>query len=564
MQRSSNKDYIVGFEDYGNGNRTRNIASNCLIFMLRGIARKWKLQLAFFFARTSCPAPQLKDLLLQCIEKVSNIGLKVTNVITDQGPNMLQMTKLLGISPDKPYFEHIGKKFFYLFDTPHLIKSTRNNIKKHSFKFGGKVAKLEHIRQLYQIDLKQNYRLVPKLTSKHVDLPGFAKQSVKLAFQSLSHTMYAGLSTLVATGKLPKVAADTADFCKEINNLCDSVNGNQIKSANKYKSAIKSDSIHIDYYKKIILWFKDLRVINHVGKDVTSQMRFISGWIVTLSSFIQLWNYLNNYCEFEFLIPRRLNQDPLENLNCILRHKGGSCDNPTPIMLGRLFRQSLSTEIIKLSKNSNCEDDKDAFLVLLGDSDDSDEAVTKSNNTQFESEDDALFLEVEQACTDFYSDNSKVTDGEGNGSNYVFGYVIRYILKIHSCTTCTTVIVSDDTTVENSKQLYVSLKAYPVKDKASSFGNLFNPTPAFYNYLMSCEQVFSDYFAVHASDVQVVENLCSSLSILQLPGVCSDFPKEKVLRLFSKIRIDYTLKFSNREFAACSKKQRKLLKITGL
>ena len=77
-------------------------------------------------------------------------------------------------------------------------------------------------------------------------------------------------------------------------------------------------------------------------------MKFIQGWQITLSSFIGLWEQLSNNNDFEYILPRRLNQDPIENLFSILRRKGGSFDNPTPIMFGRLFRQSFSTELLKV------------------------------------------------------------------------------------------------------------------------------------------------------------------------------------------------------------------------
>ena len=111
---------------------------------------------------------------------------------------------------------------------------------------------LASIRQFFQLDVKQKYRLAPKLTLKHIDLPGFVKQSVKIAFQTLSHTVFAAIATHVKLSTLPQEASQTADFIAICNNLCDSVNGSQIRSGNAYKCAIKTDSVHIQYYTKMI------------------------------------------------------------------------------------------------------------------------------------------------------------------------------------------------------------------------------------------------------------------------------------------------------------------------
>ena len=454
-------------------------------------------------------------------------------------------------------------------------------MKKHTFKYDGKSACWSYLRQFYQLDVQQKYRLAPKITLKHIDLPGFIKQSVKVAFQTLSHTMHAGILTHVQSDPptLPVQAAETANLLAILNDLSDSVNGSQIKSGNKYKCAITNNSVHIKYYTQMIKWFSTLKVINNCGKNITNQMQFIQGWQITLSSFIGLWEQLSNNNDFEYILPRRLNQDPIENLFSILRRKGGSSDNPTPIMFGRLFRQSFSTELLKVSKSTNCQDDEDSFLVLLGDisfnstpeSNSSNSNKCTSINYDFNLNPQTnilnLNLDLDMACETICNDNyndDNLSVGEENGSNYVFGYVLRYLINIHSCISCTTLLISKNTTVDDRKHLYTYLKAYSVKNKVSSFGNMFIPTQLFYNYLMTCETIFHEYFTIHASDNKIVENLCNRLQNIKINGICKDYPYYKIIQFFIKLRIDYTLKFSNREFAICPKKQRKLLKVNAL
>ena len=40
---------------------------------------------------------------------------------------------------------------------------------------------------------------------------------------------------------------------------------------------------------------------------------------------------LNQHHSLEFLMTRRLNQDPLENLFGLIRQQGGNCDNPSSL-----------------------------------------------------------------------------------------------------------------------------------------------------------------------------------------------------------------------------------------
>ncbi len=176
-------------------------------------------------------------------------------------------------------------------------------------------------------------------------------------------------------------------------------------------------------------------------------MKFIQGWQITLSSFIGLWEHLSNNNDFEYILPRRLNQDSIENLFSILRRKGGSTDNPTPTMFGCLFRQIFSTELLKVSKSTNCQDDEDSFLVILGDisfnnipsSNSSVSNTCASISYDFNpNSTNILNLNLcETICNDNYNDDNFSVGEE----NYVFGYILRYLTNIHSCISCTSHLI---------------------------------------------------------------------------------------------------------------------------
>ena len=74
-----------------------------------------------------------------------------------------------------------GKDFFYIFDTPHIIKAMRNNLINYNFYFSGKVASWEDIKFILEHDKQQKYRCCPKLTRNHLYPDGFHKTKVKLA-----------------------------------------------------------------------------------------------------------------------------------------------------------------------------------------------------------------------------------------------------------------------------------------------------------------------------------------------------------------------------------------------
>lgn len=82
------------------------------------------------------------DLLLvikEAIQKLKNIGLKVIGLTSDMGSNFFKLSHLLKISTTKSYFKIDENKIYYIFDSPHLLKTTRNNLLRHNFIDGEKI-----------------------------------------------------------------------------------------------------------------------------------------------------------------------------------------------------------------------------------------------------------------------------------------------------------------------------------------------------------------------------------------------------------------------------------------
>lgn len=577
---NSAADKIIGFEDLGDGDRTRTVACSVLVFMVSGLATRWKQPLGFFFVGTSCAASKVKQLLYKCLAKTEAIGLNVTAIISDQGSNFYQLCNLLAVTIERPFFEFNGKPYFYLFDSPHLLKSIRNNLRKHVIEFGNQQERAcwEHIAKLYDLDSKQHYRLAPRLTKQHVDLPAFSSMRVKLASQVFSHSVSAALHTHATSDPptLPSDATQTAKFCKTMNNLFDSVNSFHMKSALKYQCAISNTSCHMDHYREMIDWLSSLKVINEANKIVTSNIKCIRGWMLTLSAIIKLWDYLSSRCDFSFLITRRLNQDNLENFFGVIRQKGGKCDNPTAFMFTKQFSQVCTSNLISTTAGSNCQQDSDSFLVLLEDlskkiSSDNEMSVSESNtssscNKKLDKEVAATTKQM-VANASCKNDNTHTvsinTKAEANALFYVVGVLLRKISRVHECKQCFAVLHSKSTLVSNDKQRYTAYRAYTHSD-SNSFGTLHVASEMFYNYIVRCEDLFLEQFAVTAHHNHLSANIVHKLKSVVLPSVCSTFPKELILTYFCKLRINYVIKFSNRDFANCQKKQRKLFKIQSL
>ena len=96
----------------------------------------------------------LATLTKMCIEKVNQTGLNVVALICDQGSNKRSFLqgKECDVAVNRPFL-HIGtKKVFVFYDTPHLLKNVRNNLKKGGFIIDGILISLQHIVDFYNFD----------------------------------------------------------------------------------------------------------------------------------------------------------------------------------------------------------------------------------------------------------------------------------------------------------------------------------------------------------------------------------------------------------------------------
>ena len=83
------------------------------------------------------------------------------------------------------------------------------------------------------------------------------------------------------------------------------------------------------------------------------------------NKLISIWKYLHQEEGLQFLMTRRLNQDPVENFFDSIRQQGGNCYNPTPLQFSRCFKK-LFHDISPFT--GNCSNDLDKILTGLDNS----------------------------------------------------------------------------------------------------------------------------------------------------------------------------------------------------
>ncbi len=323
-------DKIFGCKKFSQSESYVN-ASSALVFMATGFRSKWRQALAYFFSAGPVCGKPLYDRVEECISRLHKCGLKVVALVSDQGSNFSNLLLYLKVTPQRPFFIHEGQKIYALPDPPHLIKSIRNCLHDHA-KITTPDGEVQwaHIKHMFELD-SQRLRMAPKLTQQHIFLPAiFGKMRVYLATQVLSHSVAKAMKAYVKKGLLPESYLATSKFCQRFNDLFDLMNSSVKNGSTPYKCGLSLEADEMfDFIDSSIAWIESLKVFDQENNNVTQRFRCLDGMILALASIRAITIDMCTNHGFDFVLTRRLNQDPLENLFGIIRQRGGFNMNPT-------------------------------------------------------------------------------------------------------------------------------------------------------------------------------------------------------------------------------------------
>jgi hypothetical protein len=191
---NSAEDRMDGLEDDGE-RRTTRIADHAMVLMLKGVGKKWKQPIAYYFTKNGMKSPIVAKHIKTAIREVQAIGLKVVATVCDQfnkpAINMLveesrgELARK-GKQHESYSFFVNGEEVIPLYDPPHLLKGICNNMLNGDVHFKWRseryqVAKWDHIIKLYELDGElektqmdltdinvSDYRMLNRLTDAHV------------------------------------------------------------------------------------------------------------------------------------------------------------------------------------------------------------------------------------------------------------------------------------------------------------------------------------------------------------------------------------------------------------
>lgn len=380
-------------------------------------------------------------------------------------------------------------------------------------------------------------RAAPKLTNSHIHPTNFEKMKVKFATQVLSGTVASGMNLYIRFGAIPEAASATSAFIERSDKLFDLLNSSNTGKAKKYNRAFRGEQYQIDFLNECFNFFDNLKIIDNAGKNITNRMKFINGMKITISGLKFLWNSVLSAI-YKFVFTRRFNQDALENLNGAIRQQNGNCINPTAIQFQRSFKKLVCLKLFH-SGTENCEGDSDEILLSL-------------NNLSIAKHEEPSVIEQSSSPIILEQDYQKNDILEKNFETYVYGYLLKKCLKIHSCSDCEIYAHNIENIKSEDLILFTKMKAYRT-DEENPTGKLIVPPIEFINFVCKLKELFETKFEDICTSEGIIEQLLTLAKCFPLDHPCIDFPRLYLIRLYFRLRIFFTLKNINRNFKSINR-----------
>ena len=433
-------------------------------------------------------------------------------------------------------------------DTPHLIKSVRNNLKQYDFISPEGEVSWAVIVQFYERDRTTRTRMAPKLTNKHIRVPPFCKMKVSLATHVISKSVANGITWCVDFNIFPESCLATATFLSKFDDLFDVFNSAGNFSKSKYRVPISINSVHISFLKEMRDWINKLQYVKQKpdGSDrhifPATNLPCFRGWIQSINALLILVEDLQTD-NIHNLCTKRLNQDCVENMFSVVRGKGGHRDNPSPVEFRYAFRQIMVDRLISVSEYSNCQDDIDHFLLNLT-------PASKPRVVQQQPPTATGTSAVVSRCVDtavLYQRDFNVQ--EENIIAYCSGFILKKMTAAGiMCEKCRNIL--EETTNLNQRHLgLIWAKQY----EHCEAGGLFKPSLLMTNVVIVFEDVFKKEIKTLIKSKNVRQQMAAHLYTLQ----CRESLKDKqcdcltidyVIHMYITIRLHHEIKLLNQSY----------------
>ncbi|KAJ8978026.1 hypothetical protein NQ317_000485 [Molorchus minor] len=320
------------------GSNKENIATHALVFMLGGLTTRWKQTIAYEYTGTSYCAKEANQLIKNIICKCHHIGLNISVVISDMGPQNQAVWRLNGVvcsrhEITKNFAKHPSdndRKLYFMPDSPHVFKNMRLALTEgQNFYLSPDIVKryslpsnevsLDPVKFVYAQDNQSELKVAPRLKHNVLKPGHYDKMNVGLALALVNRDVAAAINFYIAQNKLDRKHYTTAWFFEIMEKwFC-------IMNSRSRKLALSQNQNEI--YIKTTTFLKDvIYIIQNMNVGKTNRWKpFQTGIVLATQTALDVQEHYLNEQNFHFIMLGRLTQDALENLFSMVRSR-----NPVP------------------------------------------------------------------------------------------------------------------------------------------------------------------------------------------------------------------------------------------
>lgn len=314
------------------------LAKYVTIIWLQSVEGSWLVPVGYIFTENSATVSDIKDFLFECVIKLTGIGIKIAGVVTKMRPNFYAFAKELNISATNQTFNVQDQEILYLFDVPQLMNVTRNMFMKHKLKFDDMEATWKTVKAFYQLEKENLTEKRTKLTDGHLKPDMQMRIIPKFAIELMSNSVATEMNSYIFQEKLPTSATGTAEFIDLMDKLFDMLNSRKEISINEFNCGFKGTKHQVRFMEKMINFFENLKVYDSKEEDRTNDVKFITGWLVTIKSVMKLWNIVKVH-GYPCLMTANINYDFVDTFFTILRVSLLDLLEPTSSSFLEIFKQ---------------------------------------------------------------------------------------------------------------------------------------------------------------------------------------------------------------------------------
>lgn len=363
-------------------------ATRALVFFLSGVNRCFQFPVAYHFVR-KLNAKDLAELVKEVIIKISECGVKISNMTFDGAKENIAMCKILGANLDissenfKPFIvsPFDSSQIYLWLDPPHMIKLMRNLLGNNKILIDGNDNEIKwcYFEELLNVG-KGGRMLTHKLTKKHIEMFKGNKMNVRMAVETFSSSVADSMEILRRSGHPKFVGSEpTIRFIRMMDKLFDIFNSKDTHEKNIYKRPLNFVSKReiFEFLEECTVYLKSLKIdrvrsrkgirIRERRVDISSTPSYtpILGFLMDIFNLKQMYaEYVESNDEenendqyittMKFLRTYPLNQDHLEIFFGKIRARNGFNNNPNVSQFKGAYRRLLTNLEIRPPRHSNC------------------------------------------------------------------------------------------------------------------------------------------------------------------------------------------------------------------